>query len=97
MFCTLEGPTALDFLTHFQAIEDPRQEGKILYPLEEILLLVLCGVISGADGWVSIALYGQKKLELLRRFLPFENGTPSHDQLGIFFLGWIWRYSKAAS
>ena len=85
MFCTLEGPTALDFLTHFQAIEDPRQEGKILYPLEEILLLVLCGVISGGDGWVSIALYGQKKLELLRRFLPFENGTPSHDQLGILF------------
>ena len=85
MFCTPKNPTALDFLTHFQAVEDPRQEGKILYPLEEILLLVLCGVISGGDGWVSIALYGQKKLELLRRFLPFENGTPSHDQLGILF------------
>ena len=25
------------------------------------------------------------KLELLRRFLPFENGTPCHDQLGILF------------
>ena len=85
MSCTLKDSTALDFLTHFQAIEDPRQEGKILYPLEEILLLVLCGAISGGDGWVSIALYGQKKLELLRRFLPFENGTLSHDQLGILF------------
>ena len=42
-------------------------------------------MISGADGWTSIALYGQKELELLRRFLPFENGTPSHDQLGILF------------
>ena len=42
-------------------------------------------MISGADGWTSIALYGQKKLEFLRRFLPFENGTPSHDQLGILF------------
>ena len=42
-------------------------------------LLVLCDVISGSDGWTSIALYGQKKLELLRRFLPFENGTPCHD------------------
>ena len=40
-------------------------------------------MISGTDGWTSIAIYGQKKLELLRRFLPFENGTPSHDQLGI--------------
>ena len=86
MSCTPNDPTAPAFLTHFQAVGDPRQEGKVLYPLEEILLLVLCGVISGADGWTSIALYGQKKLELLRRFLPFESGTPSHDQLGIFVI-----------
>ena len=79
MSCTPKDPTAPDFLTHFQAVEDPRQVGKVLYPLEEILLLVLCDVISGSDGWTSIALYGQKKLELLRRFLPFENGTPCHD------------------
>ena len=72
MSCTPNDPTAPAFLTHFQAVEDPHQEGKVLYPLEEILLLVLCGVISGADGWTSIALYGQKKLELLRRFLPYE-------------------------
>ena len=86
MSCTPNDPTAPAFLTHFQAVGDPRQEGKVFYPLEEILLLVLCGVISGADGWTSIALYGQKKLELLRRFLPFESGTPSHDQLGIFVI-----------
>ena len=86
MSCTPNDPTAPAFLTHFQAVGDPRQQGKVLYPLEEILLLVLCGVISGADGWTSIALYGQKKLEVLRRFLPFESGTPSHDQLGIFVI-----------
>ena len=85
MSCTPNDPTAPAFLSHFQSVEDPRQQGKVLYPLEEIFLLVLCGVISGADGWTSIALYGQKKLGLLRRFLPFENGTPSHDQLGILF------------
>ena len=85
MSCTPNDPTAPNFLTHFQAVEDPRQQGKVLYPPEEILLLSLCGVISGADGWTSIALYGQNKLELLRRFRPFENGTPSHDHLGILF------------
>ena len=78
MSCTPNDSTAPAFLTHFQSVEDPRQQGKVLYPLEEIFLLVLCGVISGADGWTSIALYGQKRLEFLRRFLPFENGTPSH-------------------
>ena len=55
MSCTPNDSTAPAFLTHFQAVEDPRQEGKVLYPLEEILLLVLCGVISGADGlWRDI-------------------------------------------
>lgn len=85
MSSTPQTTTAPNFLTHFQAVEDPRQDAKISYPLDEILLLILCAVISGADGWTSIALYGRKKLELLRRFLPFENGTPCHDQLGILF------------
>lgn len=73
------------FLDYFKHIDDPRQAAKILYPIEEILLLVLCAVISGADNWTSIALYGEKKLDLLRRFLPFADGTPCHDQLGILF------------
>ena len=38
-----------------------------------------------ASRFTGIALYGEKKLELLRRFLPFRHGTPSHDQLGILF------------
>lgn len=73
------------FLNYFREMDDPRQAAKVVYPLEEIFLLVLCAVISGADGWTSIALYGRKKIEVLRRFLPFADGTPSHDQLGILF------------
>lgn len=75
----------LDFLEHFAALADPRQSVKVLYPLEEVLLLTLCAVLCGADGWVSVALFGKQKLEFLRRFLPFANGTPSHDQLGLIF------------
>ena len=97
MSCTPNDSTAPAFLTHFQSVEDPRQQGKVLYPLEEIFLLVLCGVISGADGWTSIALYGQKRLEFLRRFLPFENGTRVTISWEFCFLGWIWSNSKAAS
>jgi len=91
------GPRHPSFLTHFGGIEDPRQQAKVTYPLNEIFLLVLCAVISGAEGWTSIALYGEKKLKFLRRFLPFKDGTPSHDQLGTFFLAWIWSSSNAAS
>ena len=75
----------IGFLDHFADLEDPRQINKSLYPLQEVLLQVLCAVLSGADDWVAIALYGEKKLDFLRRFLPYENGTPSHDQLGYLF------------
>ncbi len=47
--------------------------------------MTLCAVIFGADSWVEVAAFGKKKLAFLRRFLTFENGTPSHDQLAIIF------------
>ena len=75
----------LDFLGDFSALPDPRQSKKVLYPLDEVLLLTLCAVLCGADGWVSVALFGEQKLTFLRRYLPFANGTPSHDQLGLIF------------
>ncbi len=75
----------IEFINHFKGLEDPRQVKKSLYPLEEILLLVLCAVLSGADDWVAIALFGKKKIKFLRRFLAFDNGAPSHDQLGYVF------------
>ncbi len=75
----------LDFLEHFSALADPRQSVKVLSPLDEVLLLTLCAVLCGADGWVSVALFGNQKLAFLRRYLPFVNGMPSHDQLGLIF------------
>ena len=70
------------FLRFFNDLPDPRQRGKVKYPLDEILLLCLLAVVAGADCIVEIARFGQKKHDLLRRFRPFANGTPSHDQLG---------------
>ena len=76
---------AVDFLEHFVDLEDPRQQAKVLYPLDEVLLLCLLAVLAGCDGWVEIAKFGEKKLDLLRRFRPYKHGTPSHDQLGDIF------------
>lgn len=73
---------ALVFLSFFADFPDPRQPGKVIYPLQEVFLLCLLAVLAGAETVVDIARFGQKKIELLRRFLPFRDGTPSHDQLG---------------
>lgn len=44
----------LNILNFFSALEDPRQSWKVLYPLEEVLLVILCGVMAGADDFVEI-------------------------------------------
>ncbi len=76
---------AVSFLDHFQGLPDPRQLGKVVYPLDEVLLLSLMAVLAGAEAFTDIARFGQKKLELLRRFRPYRDGTPPHDRLGAIF------------
>lgn len=97
----------VEFLEHFKDMDDPRQAVKILYPLDEVLLLCLCGVLCGADGWVAISIFGKKKLDFLRRFRPFKNGTPSDDELRYIFgrldeeqfqhcfINWVSSFQKA--
>ena len=70
------------FLSYFKDLNDPRQQAKVDYPLPEILLLCLLAVLAGAETITDIALFGRKKLDLLRRFRPFTKGTPAHDHLG---------------
>ena len=68
-------------LDHFSTLEDPRQSWKVLYPLPEVLLVVLCGTMAGADDFAEIERWGRRKLDFLRRLLPFADGIPSHDTL----------------
>jgi predicted transposase YbfD/YdcC len=76
---------AVVFLEYFTDLPDPRQQGKVVYPLGEVLLLCLLAVLAGAETFADIARFGEKKLSLLRRFLPFRDGTPAHDHLGDIF------------
>ena len=68
-------------LDHFSALDDPRQPGKVLYPLPEVMLLVLCATLSGAEDFVEVRFWGREKLDFLRTMLPFKRGIPSHDTL----------------
>ena len=72
----------MDLLSELARVEDPRSDKNKLYPLEEILLLCICAIASGADGWEGIAEFGRDKRQWLRGYLPFANGIPSGDCLG---------------
>lgn len=69
-------------LDHFAALSDPRQAWKVVYPLPEVLLLVLCGTLAGAEDFVEIRRWGVVHRAFLERFLPYARGIPSHDTLG---------------
>ncbi len=74
-----------DLLSHLLAVRDPRAERNKLYPLQEIMLLCSCAVLSGAEGWQAIAEFGRAKLPWFWGVLPFANGIPSPDCLGWVF------------
>ena len=72
----------LSLLQHFSNLKDPRQSVKVLYPLDEIVLLLVCATIAGCDDLVEVREWGVEHLEFLGRFLPFRDEIPSHDTLG---------------
>ena len=69
------------FLKHFDPITDPRIERCKKHDLLDILLLAICAVISGAEGWEDIEDFGHLKLDWLRRYRPFKAGIPKHDTI----------------
>ena len=72
---------AASLLDALRDIPDHRSTKNLQYPLDEVLLLCVAAVISEADGWHGIALFGQAKLDWLRRWLPYENGIPDEDTI----------------
>ena len=69
----------------FDDLEDPRVLRSRLHELADILTVALCAMLCGAEDWESIASWGRIKLDWLRKYLPLENGIPSHDTFGRVF------------
>ena len=85
---------------HFADLTDPRVR-PVTYPLINIVVIAVCAVICGADDFVAIAEFGEKKREWFARFLDLRNGIPLHDRFNAIlaaikpaefetcFLSWI--------
>jgi predicted transposase YbfD/YdcC len=71
--------------THFKCIKDPRIDRKKLHSLQDILSLVVIGIICGADSWDAIEEFGKTKKDFLSTFLTLSNGIPSHDTINRVF------------
>jgi predicted transposase YbfD/YdcC len=64
---------------HFGDLTDPRVDRTKLHELLNILVIAICAVIAGADGWEDVEEFGQARLEWFQTFLELPNGIPSHD------------------
>ena len=54
-----------------------RQKGKVAYPLDEVLLLMLAAALAGAETVADMARFGRMKLSFLRRFAKFADLAPA--------------------
>ncbi len=68
----------------FSEVEDARAKN-VSHLLIDIIVLAICGVLSGADSWVEVEKYGQAKHWFFRAFLELPHGIPSHDTFGRVF------------
>lgn len=63
----------------FSSLKDPRVERHKRHQLIDIIVLTICAVISGSDGWEAIQQFGKNKQEWFKKWIDLENGIPSHD------------------
>jgi hypothetical protein len=56
-------------------------EGRTDHDLLDIVVLALCAVMSGAEGWDDIEDWGCEREAWLRRYLRLRNGIPGHDTI----------------
>ena len=80
----MEAQATGGLLRFFEDLPDPRGRNK-LHKLTDMLVIAICAVICGADGWEDVALFGRAKQKWFRTFLELPWGIPSHDTFGRVF------------
>jgi predicted transposase YbfD/YdcC len=62
-----------------QGLHDPRCQGKVRYPLGEVLMIALCSIMSDNDDFTDMGAFASSQRDWLGTFLPMKHGAPSHD------------------
>lgn len=69
----------------FADVPDPRREHGRLHLLSDLIAITVCAVVCGADNWIDVAKYGERKSAWLETFLELPHGIPSHDTFNRVF------------
>lgn len=74
-----------NFLTCIRDIPDHRIAGMVTYPLDELLLTTLVGVLCGAEDFDDVESIGAELESWMGRFLPFASGIATAQTFRRFF------------
>lgn len=69
----------MKILELIEKIEDPRIAGKVKYNFGMVILVTLCGILSGCESWLDIEDYWETKLKWLSKYVDLSNGIPSES------------------
>lgn len=69
----------LQLRVRLQRLPDPRVQGRVLYPLDEVVFIALCAMLCDQDSFTDMEVFGQSQEEWLRTILPLKHGAPTHD------------------
>ena len=75
----------ISLMAYFAPLTDPRVERSRHHKLIDIIVIGICAVLCGADGWADMERFGKAKYEWLKGFLELPYGIPSHDTFGRVF------------
>lgn len=59
-----------------EGIEDTRRKHSVMYPLHEVLIIMLLAVMCGATSYAKVEMFGKSKRKWLESFLELEYGIP---------------------
>jgi predicted transposase YbfD/YdcC len=69
----------------FLIVVDPRIDRRLKHELVDVLVLAVCGILSGCNQWTEIEDYANEKVDFFKTILNLKNGIPSHDTFGRIF------------
>jgi predicted transposase YbfD/YdcC len=70
---------------HFSQLVDPRVGRAKRHELLDILLIAVCAMLCGAEGFTEIAECGRCKADWFKTWLALPHGIPSHDTFNRVF------------
>jgi len=78
----MAAPVNASRVEHFRTFEDPRMERTKKHNLLDILVIAVCTVLTGGEGFQDMERLGKSKRAWLHTCLALPHGMPSHDTLG---------------